>query len=169
MPGDTLLLRLKRKWFDSIAAGYKTEEYRKCTEYWRSRIENHSHHSICFYNGYGQLRPSLMVQYLGWDTRLVNDEPHYVLKLGAVLSMDNYALPRHLPRPERCEEIQYDDSKLIFNASTNMWMPLLRFPDISLVSVDEALLHLTSITHDVQLEVPVQVVPPTVPLPVKLG
>ena len=33
-----LYLPLKRRWFDAIKHGTKTEEYRLCTDYWRRRL-----------------------------------------------------------------------------------------------------------------------------------
>lgn len=121
---DTLLLRLKRKWFDAIAAGFKKAEYRKCTEYWRSRIEKQSHSSICFINGYGQMRPSLLVQYLGWDTQMVNGDLHYVLKLGNVMRMENYRLPAQLPSPASCAAVTHDETQLFFDPHVHMWLPV---------------------------------------------
>lgn len=35
-----LPLVLKRKWFDMIDSGEKREEYRLCTDYWKTRIWN---------------------------------------------------------------------------------------------------------------------------------
>ena len=34
----TLTLSLKKKWYDMIASGEKTEEYRELTPYWRKRL-----------------------------------------------------------------------------------------------------------------------------------
>lgn len=34
----TLTLSLKKKWFDMIASGEKTEEYREITLYWQKRL-----------------------------------------------------------------------------------------------------------------------------------
>jgi len=40
---STLVLPLKEKWFDLIASGVKTEEYREINEYWTKRLaENHT-------------------------------------------------------------------------------------------------------------------------------
>ena len=36
--GKTLILPLKKKWFDLIKAGIKTEEYRAANEYWATRL-----------------------------------------------------------------------------------------------------------------------------------
>lgn len=35
----TLHLVLKHKWYDKIASGEKTSEYRECTPYWNKRFE----------------------------------------------------------------------------------------------------------------------------------
>ena len=36
--GKTLILPLKKKWFDLIKAGIKKEEYRAANEYWATRL-----------------------------------------------------------------------------------------------------------------------------------
>lgn len=36
-----LHLTLKKKWFDMIASGEKTEEYRDISEFWIKRLTNH--------------------------------------------------------------------------------------------------------------------------------
>lgn len=36
-------LNLKRKWFDMIKSGQKTEEYREIKPYWKKRFKPHSH------------------------------------------------------------------------------------------------------------------------------
>ena len=36
--GKTLILPLKKKWFDMIKDGIKKEEYREISEYWRKRL-----------------------------------------------------------------------------------------------------------------------------------
>lgn len=38
-----LHLILKRKWFEMIASGEKTEEYRDCSPYWTKRLEKFKH------------------------------------------------------------------------------------------------------------------------------
>lgn len=37
-----LTLPIKRKWFDMIAKGEKTEEYRDCTRYYKSRFAKYA-------------------------------------------------------------------------------------------------------------------------------
>src|SRR5699024_7576635 len=40
----TLNLTLKKKWFDMVASGDKTEEYREIKQYWINRFTWHEHH-----------------------------------------------------------------------------------------------------------------------------
>lgn len=47
-----LLLRLKATYFDQIAAGTKTEEYRKTTDYWVKRLEGKTFDRIILTKGY---------------------------------------------------------------------------------------------------------------------
>ena len=47
----TITLPLKRKWFNMIASGEKTEEYRERNPYWHKRL-NKSYDTVTFTNGY---------------------------------------------------------------------------------------------------------------------
>ena len=58
MSESVLHLTLKRKWFDMIASGVKTEEYREIKPYWERRFEKH-YDVIEFRNGYGKHVPSM--------------------------------------------------------------------------------------------------------------
>lgn len=53
-----LHLTLKKKWFDMIASGEKTEEYRDIKPYWNSRL-NKDYDAVCFKNGYGKNVPKM--------------------------------------------------------------------------------------------------------------
>lgn len=68
----TLSLVLKRKWFDMIASGEKTEEYREIQPYWWNRLttvtDTEDHYTyrefihydrVTFYLGYSKNRPSM--------------------------------------------------------------------------------------------------------------
>lgn len=63
----TLHLTLKRKWFDMIEAGIKTEEYREDKLYWRRRllIRGQQHDTmkefdqVIFKNGYAKDAPTM--------------------------------------------------------------------------------------------------------------
>ena len=131
---ESLILRLKRKWFDAIAAGYKRTEYRSATDYWRKRIEGRRYDSIVFRNGFGDHRPTMEVEYKGWGKCIVGGEPQYALSLGQVLQLDHYALPPGLPPPARCEAIEHDSTRLVFSPGLGVWLPAVVRPDVEVVS-----------------------------------
>lgn len=47
-----LILRLKREYFEQIRDGIKTEEYRLCKEYWRTRLEGRDYARIILTHAY---------------------------------------------------------------------------------------------------------------------
>jgi len=95
-----LHLTLKKKWFDLIACGKKTVEYRDDKPYWATRLmENDGkqkhYDEIWFRNGYSKTSPFMRVEYLGCDwvdfvPQTANGEvlegPVFEIKLGKVLS-----------------------------------------------------------------------------------
>ena len=83
-----LHLNLFRKYFDQIAEGTKTIEYRDKTNYWKKRIENREYDMIKFRNGYAKNAPTMLVEYKGY---LVGEE--YELKLGKIIEV-NYGKKR---------------------------------------------------------------------------
>lgn len=128
-PPKSLLLRLKRKWFDAIVGGYKTEEYRRASEYWRSRIENRAYDTIMFRNGYGPTRPTVLVEYKGWDRVHSGGDDFYAIRLGKPLKMWNFELPAALPCPSQCSSIslcptsEEMEQQLQFSPLHHMWLP----------------------------------------------
>lgn len=97
-----LKLTLKKQWFDMIASGVKTEEYREIKDYWINRfvvnkedlpcsIENAklaNYDAVEFTNGYGKHRPQITLECLGieigqgnckWGAPL---EDVFIIKLG---------------------------------------------------------------------------------------
>jgi len=52
-----LHLTLKKKWFDLIESGLKTEEYREIKPYWTKRFENKKFDRVIFKNGYSANAP----------------------------------------------------------------------------------------------------------------
>ena len=94
-PGDEMLelmeeeevlhLNLYRKYFDAIANGTKTIEYRDKTDYWKRRIEGREYDIIKFRNGYATDAPTMLVEYNGYD---ITDR--YEIKLGKILGVDKW-------------------------------------------------------------------------------
>ena len=78
-----LHLNLYRKYFDAIAGGTKTIEYREKTDYWKKRIEGREYDIIKFRNGYAKDAPTMLVEYKGYN---VGEE--YELKLGKVTEVN---------------------------------------------------------------------------------
>jgi len=101
-----LHLNLKKKWFDMILSGKKTEEYREIKDYWITRLfVNHReyfelqkskkimketlHTHIIFSNGYSLNRPQFVIELKGieintgvekWGAK--KDVKYFILKLG---------------------------------------------------------------------------------------
>lgn len=98
-----LHLTLHRLWFDEIARGRKTEEYRNPSPYWHARFEPlltllfwPPESEIHFRNGYRPDSPFMRVAWVGIERRKIGSyllRIHgevYVLKLGAVLELKNW-------------------------------------------------------------------------------
>ena len=92
-----LHLTLHRKWFDLIASGEKTCEYRDKKEYWRKRFKNKDgtwrrFGEVHFRNGYAKDAPFMRVQWLGiWEMSYVSDRRDcYAISLGEILELRNY-------------------------------------------------------------------------------
>ncbi|KKL96445.1 hypothetical protein LCGC14_1844380 [marine sediment metagenome] len=80
---NILHLTLKRKWFDLIASGAKTEEYRECKTYWVKRLRGRVYDEVHFRNGYRPDSPFMRVECLGISCIAY----HYIIKLGKVLEV----------------------------------------------------------------------------------
>lgn len=75
----SLNLTLKKKWFDMILSGEKSEEYREIKDYWKTRLTNqkkgwarpesqwtfNEFDSIIFKNGYAKDAPTFEIECLG--------------------------------------------------------------------------------------------------------
>lgn len=90
-----LILHIHRAWFDAIAQGYKTVEYRNVTPYWSKRLEGRSYDSVLLHNGYRPSDPQLVMDYDGYDKVTVHGAEYYRLQLGKIREVRNYQL---LPR-----------------------------------------------------------------------
>lgn len=81
----TLHLTLHREWFDLIRSGKKTEEYRKYTRYWNSRLLDKKYDVVKFVNGYGAHRPFMIVECKGiWAY-----PGKWIITLGKILEVGN--------------------------------------------------------------------------------
>ena len=101
-----LVLPIKRKWFDMIIAGDKTEEYREIKPYWTKRFKTigllddggnptHNKALVTFRNGYGKDAP----EFMAWVTMDIGDglrnwgaEPgarYYVLVINSIVKVVN--------------------------------------------------------------------------------
>lgn len=86
---------LHRRWFDAIAQGQKTEEYREIKPYWTKRLEK-SYDVVQFKNGYRKDAPVMRVEYLGHQVKTILHpitgrlETVYAIQLGRVLETKNY-------------------------------------------------------------------------------
>lgn len=85
-----LHLTLKRQWFDAIANGTKSVEYRAMTDYWATRLERRHYDEIHFRNGYSVHVPFMRVECLGLDIAERHGQVMYAIRLGRVLELRNY-------------------------------------------------------------------------------
>ena len=86
-----LHLTLKKRWFDLIAKGEKTIEYREMKPYWTKRLfvnsyECKSFDVIHFKNGYAKNSPRMEVVFKGSAC----DGFQYLIYLGKVLEIQNW-------------------------------------------------------------------------------
>ena len=82
-----LKIVIKGQWFDEIAAGKKTIEYREQTQFWISRLydkEGSKRHYdlIEFINGYNTNARRMITKYEGFSKR--GDQ--FLIKVGKILS-----------------------------------------------------------------------------------
>ena len=87
-----LHLNLFRKYFDEIAEGTKTIEYRDRTEYWKKRIEHREYDIIKFRNGYAKNAPTMLVEYKGYDIGWNGFSEEYQIKLGKIIKILQFNL-----------------------------------------------------------------------------
>ena len=72
----TLHLHLKREWFEKIASGEKTKEYREMKPYWNVRLQDPKAHEIkyvSFQLGYSGPKMLFRVDLIGLEHGLPND------------------------------------------------------------------------------------------------
>jgi hypothetical protein len=63
--GCPVILRIKRKWFDLIASGAKTTEFRRASTYWKKALMIRTDvRRLRFVNGYSKSAPSLVCEFI---------------------------------------------------------------------------------------------------------
>lgn len=92
----TLQLTLERQYFDQIATGVKTQEFRERKEYWATRLEGRDYDTIIFRNGYGPKVPEMEVEFKGVKKITRNGDPLYAIQLGNILSIKRWNGPAEL-------------------------------------------------------------------------
>ena len=90
-----LHLTLKKKWFDKIASGEKTKEFREIKPYWTTRLEGKIFDEIHFRNGYSHHAPFMRVEWRGCKIGWVKigelcKEKQYIIELGKILYKRNW-------------------------------------------------------------------------------
>lgn len=87
-----LCLTLKKKWFDLIKQGIKTEEYREIKPYWETRLSGRHYDIVKFRNGYQHNAPTIVYEIKEisitngkeeWGA--IKDSNYFVIKLGKKL------------------------------------------------------------------------------------
>ena len=93
---NTLHLTIKKKWFDMILSGVKTEEYREIKPYYNNRLIGREYHSVIFRNGYTSNTPQLTIELKAirfstgnpeWGA--VPNKKYFVLYLGNIINTKN--------------------------------------------------------------------------------
>lgn len=102
-----LHLTLKKKWFDMILSGEKTEEYREFKDYWLKRLTNffdgnpfgysfNHFDMVVFKHGYAKNAPTVTIECKGitegWPRPEWSDNAqgnHIIIHLGKILSTAN--------------------------------------------------------------------------------
>ena len=108
MAKKILHLTLKKHWFNLIAQGIKTHEYREMKPYWIKRLVDISDtlpdkakvfDEVYFKNGYSKDAPFMRVEFIKTVVSCIpqNDEPlggeyHYCIVLGKVLEVKNWGV-----------------------------------------------------------------------------
>ena len=92
----TLHLTIKKKWFDMILSGEKTEEYRDIKPYYNLRLIGQDYDTVVFRNGYARDAPSLTIELK--TIRFGTGKPewgaeegktYFVLSLGKIINTKN--------------------------------------------------------------------------------
>ena len=83
-----LHLNLYRKYFDAIANGTKTTEYREVTPYWSKRLEGRHYDVIKFRNGYAKDAPTMLVEFKSIGKVTFQTTSKYAIDLGEIIEVN---------------------------------------------------------------------------------
>ena len=84
-----LQLTIKKKWFDLIKSGIKTEEYREIKPYFINRL-NKKYKYIIFRNGYRKESPQIKIEFKGVEIKMIVNpmtgifQSVFAIKLGRI-------------------------------------------------------------------------------------
>lgn len=115
-----MILTVKKKWFDMILSGIKTEEYREMKPYWEKRFTNYfgryydfseespmpvwnkQKRHIVFRNGYGKDKPEFTAEctisegYGNTEWGAEEDKKYYVLQIHRIFGEKNISSDRRV-------------------------------------------------------------------------
>jgi hypothetical protein len=90
-----LFLVIKKKYFEEILAGTKTEEYREVKPYWTAKLEGRQYDVVEFQAGYRADSPKFTIEFKGCEVRTMRHEffgdravDVYAIKLGKILQLN---------------------------------------------------------------------------------
>ena len=89
-------LTIKKKWFDMILSGEKTEEYRDIKPYYNLRLIGQDYDTVVFRNGYTANAPQFTIELKNITQSTGNPEwgaeegkTYFVLLLGKIINTKN--------------------------------------------------------------------------------
>ena len=93
---NTLHLTIKKKWFDMILSGEKTEEYRDIKSYYNLRLIGKEYDTVVFRNGYASNAPQFTIELKSITPSIGKPEwgaeankKYFVLYLGKIINTKN--------------------------------------------------------------------------------
>ena len=101
MSKKTIPLSVKKIWFDLMLSQKKTIEYRKCSQWIKSRLLNKDYDYVKFINGYGNDRPYFICEFLRYEISNKNysvffdenkvdvSKGDYLIHLGKIIKKGN--------------------------------------------------------------------------------
>ena len=98
MSKQILHLTIIRKWFDLIALGKKTVEFREIKPYWTKRLRDKEFDEVHFRNGYSANSPFMRLEWQRTALRIPSphdipytDDKRYCIYLGKILEIKNWS------------------------------------------------------------------------------